>query len=136
MYTFDEFAKSEWSLVVCKEGTAFFRSKDSDLEPLVRYLAEHETNSENVTVYDKYTGRAAALLMALVMPDMVYTGTISDGGVEVLNEHNIRFQAGDRVRYLMGIASDGMCRWEKMAVGKTPLELLGELRKVYGHLFA
>ena len=60
--------------------------------------------------------------MAIIKPSKVYTPVISDGGREILDTFGIPFKADRQVKYLMGIASDEMCRWEKMTIGKTPEE--------------
>ena len=132
MFTKDQFLGSTASLVVYHGEEAAFESDASDLRGLVTYLGQTELGRNDVTIFDRYIGRAAALLMTLIKPIKVNTGTISEGGAAVLEEHTIPFEADEKVTYLMGVASEGMCRWEKMAVGKSSEELLTELQKVYG----
>lgn len=122
MYTYDRFIKSKWSLAVIADRRIVFRSQASAIRPLIRYLREKPDTLEPVTIYDKYVGRAAALLMVLVKPAKVYTPVISEGGAQTLEAHKIPFKADRQVKYLMGLASDEMCRWEKMTIGKTPDE--------------
>lgn len=122
MYSFDRFIKSPWSLVVLAEGRIIFRSRASSLKPLVRFLKLELNNNSQLVIFDKYIGRAAALLMTLIKPVRVSTTVISEGGRQVLTEYDIPFEARREVKYLMGVASEKMCRWEKMAIGKTPEE--------------
>ncbi|UCD64954.1 MAG: DUF1893 domain-containing protein [Candidatus Zixiibacteriota bacterium] len=122
MYSFERFVKSRWSLVIIAHNRIIFRSQASAVKPLVRYLRERHPDGEPVVIYDKYVGRAAALLMVLIKPLKVYTPLLSLGGKEVFGEFGIPFQAQREVKYLMGFASDQMCQWEKLTAGKTPEE--------------
>ncbi len=120
--TLSEFMDSGRSLKIFLDNEAVFESKDSDLIPLISYLKQRTEQVDNLTVYDKYVGRAAALLMVLIRPRKVFAGVVSEGGAAVLRENEIPLEAGREVKYLMEIASQGMCRWEKAAVGKSPEE--------------
>lgn len=129
MYSFERFAKSKWSLVVISGDRIIFRSKATAIKPLIRFLKTDLVSREQLIIYDKYIGRAAALLMALVKPIKVYTPVVSEGGRETLEQYGISYHADRQVKYLMGIASDDMCKWEKMTVGKSPEEFRAMLAK-------
>ncbi len=128
MYSYDKFINSQWSLVIMAEGRIVFRSQASAIKPLIRFLKSDQVEKETLTIYDKYVGRAAALLMVRIRPLKVHTPVISDGGREVLEKFGIPYRAQRQVKYLMGMASDEMCRWEKMTVGKTPDEFWDMLK--------
>ena len=132
MFTRDQFLSSIASLVIYHADEIAFESDDSDLRGLVAYLQQTELGRDDVTIFDRYVGRAAALLMSRIKPIKVNTGTISEGGAAVLDEQAIPFESTAKVTFLMGVASKDMCRWEKMAVGKSAEELLAELQNVYG----
>ena len=121
MYSYDKFINSKWSLVIMAEDRIIFRSRASAIKPLIRFLKSDQIE-EALTIYDKYVGRAAALLMVRIKPLKVHTPVISEGGREVFKKFGIPYKAQRQVKYLMGMASDEMCRWEKMTVGKTPDE--------------
>ncbi|UCG62579.1 MAG: DUF1893 domain-containing protein [Candidatus Zixiibacteriota bacterium] len=120
MYSFDKFIESKWSLVVLAEDRVVFRSTASAIKPLIRFMKSDYGQYREMLIYDKYIGRAAALLMVLIGPKKVYTPVISEGGQEILTKYGIPFEAQKKVKYLMGVASDEMCRWEKMTIGKSP----------------
>lgn len=130
MYTLAEFLETDLSLIIYDDGRELFRSTASNLEPLVAFLKMGINTRGAVTVFDRYVGRAAALLISTLRAKKVYTGVISEGGAVVFEETGLEFEAGERAKYLMGVASADMCRWEKMAVGKTPQELLAALNGV------
>jgi len=130
MYTLKQFLDSDLSLVIYEGAREVFSSGASDLEPLVQYLDQDSTVGGNLTVFDRFVGRAAALLISTLKPRRVYTGVISENGAQVLEAMGIPFEAAETAKYLMGVASEDMCRWEKLSLGKTPDELLDELRKM------
>lgn len=119
-YSFEQFKRSRWSLVILSGGRIIFKSRAKAITPLVRYLKSSPDTRPGLVIYDKYIGRAAALLMALIDPAEVYTPVISDGGAQTLKKYGISHHADRQVEYLMGEASDDMCRWEKASLGKTP----------------
>ncbi len=128
MYSYERFINSKWTLVITDSNRIVFRSQARAIKPLIRYLRHHHEPGGELVIYDKYVGRAAALLMVLIKPVKVYTPVISAGGEETLKDSGIPYKAEKRVKYLMGVASDEMCRWEKMTIGKTPEEFFRMLQ--------
>ncbi len=127
MYNLERFARSQWRLVVCQDGRIIFKSRASALGALRRYLKTGGKERQGVEIFDKYVGRAAGLLMVLARPLKVYTPIMSDGGVEVFERYDIDYNAIERVPWLKGLASEGICQWERMAIGKTAEEFYAEL---------
>ena len=122
MQTLSEFTAGDRNFVVVVNGAEVFSSTKSDLLPILDYLDSDRSDHTGAILFDRYIGRAAALLMTILQPAHVYTPVISKGGRAVLEEHGIEFEATETVEYLMGVASDGMCRWEKLSLGKSPAE--------------
>lgn len=118
-----EFKKSGKSLTIFDGEKIVFSSEKDALEPLIEFI-KLNSSFENLIIFDKYIGRAAAMLMTLLKPKKVYTPVISQFGKEVFEKHKISCEAEKEVEYLMGIASDSMCQWEKLSVGKSPQEFL------------
>lgn len=119
-YSFERFKRSRWSLVILSEGRIIFKSRARSISPLIRYLESQPRSQQDSVIFDKYVGRAAALLMVLIAPIHVHTPVISEGGDQILSQYGIPFTAERTVKYLMGEASEDMCRWEKASSGKTP----------------
>jgi hypothetical protein len=120
--TLKEFLDGPDALAVYCENELVFQSRAGGLKPLLDLLRTFEAEKDRLglcLLYDRFVGRAAALLISRVRPTLVLTGVVSEGGAETLTEHKIAFEAGKSVKYLMGIASEGMCRWEKMSLGMT-----------------
>jgi hypothetical protein len=131
MMDLDQFLKSDKSLTVYHGSEIVFESSASDLRGLTEYLDMPRPMVGAVIIFDRYVGRAAAALMLLAKAERVFAGTISEAGAAELNDRGIDFESGRTVKHLMGVASDGMCRWEKMALEYTPQQLLEQLRRIY-----
>jgi len=129
MITLAGFVESDLSLLVYADGKPVFESRASDLTPLLGYIDHQFDYRDELTLYDRYVGRAAALLMTIIRPTTVYCKIISDGGADVLNQYGIPFQSDQQVKFLMGVASGEMCRFEKMARNKSAEEFLRLLKK-------
>jgi len=130
MYTLSQFVKSGWSLVIYKQKRVFFRSQASDLKPLINYIKNKGLPKEELVIFDKYVGRAAALLIILIKPMKLYTPVISQGGFVVLKNKKISFEYMKKVKYLMNIASNAMCQWEKLAQNKSARTFLNLVKKM------
>ncbi|RME19982.1 MAG: DUF1893 domain-containing protein [Candidatus Zixiibacteriota bacterium] len=127
--TLEDFVSSEWNLVATIDSRTVFSSDASDLIPLVELIEQFRGRAGcDLSIYDRYVGRAGALLMTPLRPKQVFAGTISDGGVAVLTRAGIPFTAGERVPYLMGKASEGMCRWERLSRGMSPAQFYEAVR--------
>ena len=132
MYSFEQFKRSRWSLVALANGRVVYRSRGRALKPLTRLHRERQASWGDLTIYDEYVGRAAALLTVLLHPVAVHTPIVSEAGEAVLREHGVELHSDKRVKWLMGVASEGMCEWEKLSMEHTPesfLELVTKRRR-------
>ncbi|MEE8576577.1 MAG: DUF1893 domain-containing protein [candidate division Zixibacteria bacterium] len=127
--TLRDFLNSKFSLVAVRDGSVVFQSEEHDLVPLLALIGD-ETMVGNLTIFDRFVGRAAGLLFTLIRPTEIKTGMISQAGFDLLNQSGIRFEAVETVDYLMGAASEGMCRWEKLSIGLNAEEFLKKLREL------
>jgi hypothetical protein len=120
MINLEEFKSSEWNFVAYQGDKIVFKSKSKALDPLVEFV---KTNPEpGIIIFDRIVGRAAALLMTLIQPAKVYTPVISKSGRQVLDEAGIEIESPQTVEYIMGIASEDSCKWEKLVIGKSAEE--------------
>lgn len=127
---FQQFIQSKWSLLIYDGDKAIFCSQASGLKPIVSYLKKFRKKYKKVVIYDKIVGRAAALLFVLLKPSKVYTPLASQGGVFVLRKYRISYKADQQVKYLMGLASQQMCQWEKLAQKRTPQTFWNLVKKL------
>jgi hypothetical protein len=115
----NDFLASDWSLLVYHDNRLLFSSRESDLIGLSEYLRQPDRPSE-IEIFDRFVGRAAAMLMSLAGATAVRTGVLSHSAREFLAALNIPVECREEARYLMDHASEGMCRWEKMAKDMSP----------------
>lgn len=122
MISLEEFTNLKESLIIFQNEEIVFSSFDSDIIPLVKFIDQKIKLSGKIIIFDKYVGRAAGLLMTKASPFFVYTPMISENAVNLFIEYEIDFEATKIVKYLMGEASNEMCQWEKLSIGKYPDE--------------
>ncbi|RKX22833.1 MAG: hypothetical protein DRP35_00990 [Candidatus Zixiibacteriota bacterium] len=122
MISLEEFTNLKESLIIFQNEEIIFSSFDSDIIPLVKFLGQKKELSGKIIIFDKYVGRAAGLLMTKTSPSFIYTPMISENAVNLFIEYEIDFEATKIVKYLMGEASNEMCQWEKLSIGKCPDE--------------
>jgi len=133
----EDFKTGLASLVISRDGTIIFDSEAGGLEPLLQFFKENAIDSfeaveksgfTGLTVYDKYIGRASALLLTVLKPVFVYTPVISQFGREELEKAGIFYRADKEVKFLMGVASDALCNWEKLTIGMEAEDFIAELK--------
>ena len=125
----ESFLESGKSLVIRAKDQIVFESDDSDLKPLLEYIQKFGPDYGQPVIFDKYVGRAAALLMTLVKPSRVCAGVLSENGKAALEEAALAVEYGSIVKYLMDVASHNMCRWEKMSLGLDAGQFYDQLRE-------
>lgn len=120
--SYDIFFKSEDTLLVYEDDELIFSSIKDGLLPLVEYLDEPETRNRQVTIYDKVTGNAAALLSVIAGCTCVRSPLGSGIAAATLEKHNIEYHFGETVPYIQKPDSEEMCPMEKLSLGKEPDE--------------
>lgn len=128
-YSLKQFKKDGYSLAVFKYGRLFFHSREKNLRPLTRFIVNYGWRHAGIVVYDKYIGRAAALLLVRLRPAHVYTPLISEAALPVFRAARVGYTATRRVPHLMGIASKGTCEWEKLSFGRNGTTLWRLVKK-------
>jgi|GEM_PF-2138924 len=118
-YSFKQFKEDGFSLAVFKYGRLIFHSREKNLRPLVKFITKFGWKQDKLIMYDKFIGRAAALLFAGLKPLHIFSPIISQAAIPVLKRKNVRYSTKMIVPHLMGVASRGTCKWEKMSVGHT-----------------
>jgi len=119
MYSLNRFQKSSYSLVVYQNNKRIFTSQASALKPLLFFFRKNLSNN-NLIIYDKIIGRAAALLLVLANPQKIYTPILSYSAEKVLQQHKIAVEFKKQVQFISDYTKEKMCGWEKLAKDKTP----------------
>ena len=127
-----KFLDSHDTLRVYHRGCLLFSSARERLLPLLDYLDAAVAHPGGVTVFDRVTGNAAALLLCLIGCAEVRSPLGSRLAVDTLENHGIRYRFEKTVPCIMNNRGDGMCPMEKLSRGKTPPEFLAVLRQRTG----
>jgi hypothetical protein len=117
---FAEFVKSGDSLQVYKDDNLVYASREKMLLPLLKYIKAYATKYQQVTIFDKIVGNAAALLLVLADCRQVYSPLASESALKTLNEHGIVYQIDQVVPYIQKPGTGKICPMEKMSWDKTP----------------
>lgn len=138
MITPATFKNSSQSLLVFENEAVIFESSNPGLQPMFDFYNQFVQVTEtgvvkllksDLTIYDRYIGRASAFLISLLHPVFVYTPVISQFGKMEFEKAGTKYQADKEVKYLMGEASAELCRWEKLTVGMKADEFIVYLKK-------
>lgn len=114
-----EFAKKrlgqkDLSLVVAKRGRVLFETQAQGISGLLDAIEKIGKRTRESSVADRIVGRAAALLLAYSGVTSVYAGTISDGGIEILKNHNISHEFDRCVPNILNREKTDVCPFEKL----------------------
>lgn len=115
MMSLTEFKKSHWNFIVYYQGKIIFRSKKHRLLPLINYLKKNN-EKKGIIVFDKTIGRAAALLLTLIKPRVVYTLIISLPALRIFKKHKIKVEYFQKVRNI--IEQGKICLMEELSKNK------------------
>ena len=124
MYTplFNEFLASDDSLRVYKDGELVFSSSEDGLLPLLEYIVGFAAYQQQVVVFDKIMGNAAALLSVKADCQEVYSPLGSEIAVRTLEKYGIKYQINEIIPYIQKADRKEMCPMEKLSLDKSPEE--------------
>jgi len=133
MYTqlFDEFLVSGDSLRVFEEERLVFSSSKDGLLPLIEYIENDSHNHQQVVIFDKIMGNAAALLSVKAGCREVYSPLGSEIAIRTLEQHGIKYHLTAVVPYIQKPDRENMCPMESLSISKQPEEFYS-LVKNYG----
>jgi len=132
MYTslFDEFLASSDTLREYKDGTLLFSSSKDRLLPLLEYIDRAVPLHQQVVIFDKVMGNAAALLSVKVSCQEVYSPLGSQLAVKTLDKYGIKYHITEIVPYIQKANREDMCPMEKLSIDKEPEEFYEALRSI------
>ena len=125
---FQEFLTGGYTLQVYKDDKLIFASNKDQLIPLLEYIAGPSLQHEQVTIFDKITGNAAALLAVKANCQEVYSPLGSDLAIKTLNKYDIKYHFTNTVPYIQKPDGKSMCPMEKLSLDKEPEEFYEVIR--------
>ena len=102
------------SLVVVKNGKVLFETESHGLNDLVKMINQLQSSMKGSSVADRIVGRAAALLFIYSGVSAVFAPTISDGGIEILDNNNVFHEFEKRVPRILNSKKTDVCPFEKL----------------------
>jgi hypothetical protein len=127
---FREFVAGSDTLQVYREGRLVFSSKKDRVAPLLEFIDSLGPDDGPVTIFDKITGNAAALLSVKARAEEVYSPLGSQLGVDTLKKHKIRYHFNRIVPFIQKPDSEDMCFMEKLSTGKEPDECYAAMKAI------
>ena len=127
---FNSFMSSGDTLRIYKGNTLLFASSKSRLTPLLEYIDRFVPHQQDVTVFDRMVGNAAALLLKKALCRRGYSPLGSELAVNTLSSYGIEYHFAEVVPYIQNATGEDMCPMEKLSIGKRPDEFYEDLRRV------
>jgi hypothetical protein len=126
---FQDFLTSDDTLRIYQDNKLVFSSQKERLLPLMDFIKERGATNKPVTIFDKVSGNAAALLSVKAGCSEVFSPLGSELGVETLKQHKIAYHLDKVVPYIMRDDGKDMCPMERLSIDKTPDEFHAEMKK-------
>jgi hypothetical protein len=119
---FNKFLANGDTLQVYKDNELIFASNKDGLLSLLEYIERFVPYHQEVVVFDRIIGRAAALLCVKVNCQEVYSPLGSQLAIEVLREYGIKYHLTEVVPCIQKLNQSDMCPMEKLSMDKEPEE--------------
>lgn len=119
---FKEFLTSTDTLRVYEGDQLVFSSDKDQLVPLLEYIDRFAPRQQQVAIFDKIMGNAAALLSIKAGCQEVCSSLGSRLAVETLDSYGIRHHLVKTIPYIQKAGGQDMCPMEKLSLDKKPEE--------------
>ena len=129
-YLFNEFLISNDTLQVYKRNKLIFRSNKDRLLPLLEYIDRFIPHQQQVVIFDKITGNAAALLSIKAGCQDVYSPLGSQLAINTLDKYGINYYLTEIVSCIQKPGGEDMCPMEKLSIDKGPEEFYEIMRNL------
>ena len=127
---FNEFLASSDTLHVYKGSKLLFASNKDRLLPLLEYVDKFVPHHQQVVVFDKIMGNAAALLCVKASCQEIYSPLGSRLAANTLDKHGIKYHLTEIVPHIQKPDGVGMCPMEQLSMNKEPEEFYKAVRSI------
>ena len=127
---FNEFLTSGDTLQVYKDDKLIFSSRKDRLLPLLEYFDRFAPYYQQVVIFDKIMGNAAALLSVKASCQEVYSPLGSQLATKTLDRYGIKYHITEIVSHIQKPNEEDMCPMEKLSMNKTPEEFYEVIRNI------
>jgi hypothetical protein len=125
---FSDFMSSEHTLRIYQGQRLVYSSEKERLLPLMDYLDETASRYDEVTVFDKVMGNAAALLSIKAGCREVWSPLGSEIAVKTLDKYDIAYHLTEIVPFITQADGVRMCPMEELSIDKEPEEFYRVLK--------
>lgn len=119
---FKKFLESDLELQIFSQNKIIYESKESGVRGLLDFLKTDYRQYENISVFDKVVGRAAAFLTILLDAKEIYGAVGSESAAEALDDWGIKYHFEKAIPNILDRDKADICPMEKLSEGKTPEE--------------
>jgi len=119
---FHEFLTSDDALRVYEGDQLIFSSTKDRLLPLLEYLGRFASDHQQVVIFDKIIGNAAALLCIKADCCEVFSPLGSQLAIKTLKKYGIKYHFSRIVPCIQRADREDMCPMEKLSLDKSPEE--------------
>lgn len=126
---FHLFLASEDTLWIGQNDSIIYCSDKKGIVPLVEYITEHHPSDEDVIIYDRIIGNAAAVLLGKLLCKTAYTHTVSNEALKTMNNLGINCFHIEAVPHIRNRSGNGRCPFEEASIGKSADEFLDFLKR-------
>jgi len=119
---FSEFLTSGDTLRVYEGSQLVFSSNKDRLLPLLEYIDQFAPHHQQVVIFDKIMGNAAALLSIKAGCREVYSPFGSQIAIRTLDKYGIKYYFSEIVPCIQKPGGTDMCPMEKLSIDKGPEE--------------
>jgi hypothetical protein len=132
MYTplFNKFLTSDDTLRVYEGDKLVFSSSKDRLLPLMEYLERFASDHEQVVIFDKIIGNAAALLSIKAKCREVFSPLGSQLAIKTLEKYGIKYHFSQIIACIQRADGEDMCPMEKLSLGKSPEEFYHAMQNI------
>ncbi len=132
MYTplFNKFLVSDDSLQVYSDDKLLFSSNKDRLLPLLEYIDRLAPYHQQVVIFDKIMGNAAALLSVKAHCQEVYSPLGSQLAIKTLEKYGIKYHLAETVPCIQKPNGEDMCPMEKLSINKEPEEFYEIIKNI------
>ena len=127
---FNEFLTSSDTLWVYEGSQLIFSSNKDRLLPLLEYIGRSAPHHQQVVIFDKIMGNAAALLSVKAGCQEAYSPLGSQLAIKTMDKYNIRYYLTEIVPYIQKPGGEDMCPMENLSIDKGPEEFYEVMRSI------
>jgi len=121
--------KSDWSIVVVRDGDVLIKKKGDGIRPILETMEELKDEIQGSIVGDRILGKASALLCRYSKVKGVYSPQATKTAIAVLIIANIPSQIDEMIPYIKNRGGSDVCPFEKMLSDIDSPEVAYELLK-------